>query len=85
MTCLGNIIEGMDTEQLRDHITQEMIDAVVTIREDGDVPELPKGQAILLLKRYTWAANSRGIRPFYSEDTSNLAEEFKRIGLNDGR
>ncbi|KAG9048543.1 hypothetical protein FS837_012612 [Tulasnella sp. UAMH 9824] len=85
MTCLGNIIERMDTEQLRDHITQEMIDAVVMIREDEDVPELPKGQAILLLKRYTWAANSRGIRPFYSEDTSNLAEEFKKFGLNDGR
>ncbi|KAG8915704.1 hypothetical protein FRC00_001076 [Tulasnella sp. 408] len=85
MTCLGNIIELMNTRQLRDHITPDIIDAVATIREHDDVPELPKGQAILLLKRYTWAANSRGIRPFYSEDTSNLADEFKRIGLHDGR
>ncbi|KAG8922973.1 hypothetical protein FRC01_013381 [Tulasnella sp. 417] len=82
MTCLGNIIERMNEEQFSSCIKEEMIALVVTIKEDGKVPLVQKGQAIFLLQRYTLAADRFGVRPFHREDTSNTAEEFQNVDLD---
>lgn len=75
MTCLGNIIEMMNAEQLRNLISKEMIDAVVALKENENVPLVQKGQAIFMLKRYTLAADRCGIQPLYREDVSRTADE----------
>lgn len=83
MTCLGNMIERMDKEQFCDCVQEEMVTSVVAIKEDGAVPLVQKGQAIFLLQRYTLAADRVGVQPFYREDTSNMAEEFRNADPDD--
>ncbi|KAG8915709.1 hypothetical protein FRC00_001081 [Tulasnella sp. 408] len=83
MTCLGNIIERMDKEQLCDCVQEEMIACVVAIKEDATVPLVQKGQAIFLLQRYTLAADRLRVQPFHREDTSNMAEEYRNANPDD--
>lgn len=74
MTCLGNILENMDEQQCRDHVTEAMIDAVVAIKGNADVPLMQKRQAVFTLQRYTLATDRHGIQQYYREDTSNMDE-----------
>lgn len=83
MTCLGNIIERMDAAQLDQHVTEEMVRTVVSIKNHEDVPTVQKGQAIFTLQRYTLAADRWSIRPFYREDPSNMEEEFRNADEDD--
>lgn len=88
MTCLGNIVEKMNEQQLSNCIKKEMIDSVVAIKEDAVVPMVQKGQAIFLLQRYTVATDRFGIEPFHREDPSNVAKDFRNanpggIGLHE--
>lgn len=82
MTCLGNIVERMNHEQLRSRISKEMIDAVVAIKEDGDVPLVQRGQAIFMLQRYTLAADCYGVQPYYREDVSTMADESRSVNAD---
>ncbi|KAG9025416.1 hypothetical protein FS837_004939 [Tulasnella sp. UAMH 9824] len=72
MTCIGNIIERMGEEDLRDHVSKEVIDSVVAIKEKGVTPIVQKGQAIFMLQRYTLQADRWHVDPYYREDTSNM-------------
>ncbi|KAG8915706.1 hypothetical protein FRC00_001078 [Tulasnella sp. 408] len=83
MTCLGNIIERMNKEQFCNCIREEIIASVVAIKEDAAAPLVQKGQAILLLQRYTLAADRLGVQPSHREDTSNVAEEFRGVDPGD--
>lgn len=83
MTCLGNIIERMNKEQLSSWVKEEMITSVVAIKEEEEVPLVQKGQAIFLLQRYTLAADRLGVQHFHREDTSNMAEEFRNRNSGD--
>ncbi|KAG8937689.1 hypothetical protein FRC00_002373 [Tulasnella sp. 408] len=83
MTCLGNIIERMDEGQLCDCVQEEMVASIVAIKGNATVPLVQKGQAILLLQRYTLAADRVGVEPFYREETSNIAEEFRNADSDD--
>ncbi|KAG9048547.1 hypothetical protein FS837_012616 [Tulasnella sp. UAMH 9824] len=85
MTCLGNIVQRMDKEHFSLHITKAMVDTVVTIKEHEDVPDVQRGQAILLLKRCTLAADRWGVPPHCREDTSDLPEEFRNMDGNSSR
>lgn len=67
MTCLGNIIEMMDEEECREHVTKKMVESIVAIKQHGDVPLVQKGQAIFTLQRYTLVAECWGIQPYYRE------------------
>ncbi|KAG8975948.1 hypothetical protein FRC05_004879 [Tulasnella sp. 425] len=68
MTCLGNIVEMMNEEQCREHVTKEMVESIVAIKEHGDVPLVQKGQAIFTLQRYTLVAERWAIQPYYHEN-----------------
>ncbi|KAG8955195.1 hypothetical protein FRC04_009653 [Tulasnella sp. 424] len=83
ITCLGNIVERMNHEQLRSRISKEMIDAVVEIKEDGDAPLVQRGQAIFMLQRYTLAADRYGVQPYYREDVSTMADASRSVNADD--
>lgn len=57
MTCLGNIMERMDREELRRHVAKGVIESAVSIKDDHDTPMVEKGQATFMLQRYNLAAN----------------------------
>ncbi|KIO17259.1 hypothetical protein M407DRAFT_225909 [Tulasnella calospora MUT 4182] len=77
LTCLGNLVERMDARQCRTYITKEIIEAVVAIKEHGEVPLVQKGQAIFTLQRYTLTAERWSIQTYYREDTASIAEEYR--------
>ncbi|KIO23660.1 hypothetical protein M407DRAFT_214165 [Tulasnella calospora MUT 4182] len=73
MTCLGNIMERMDREELGCHVGKRVIASAVGIRDDCDAPTVQKGQAIFMLQRYSIVANQCGMVPLYEKDApSNL-------------
>ncbi|KAG8896216.1 hypothetical protein FRC00_006266 [Tulasnella sp. 408] len=68
ITCLGNIIERMDESQMRDHVTKQMIDAVVAIKTNEEAPLSERIHAKFTLQRYTAAADRCGIEPYHREE-----------------
>ncbi|KAG8898311.1 hypothetical protein FRC00_003004 [Tulasnella sp. 408] len=86
MTCLGNIVERMDHKELCRHVTREVIDAVVTIKESMATPLVQKGQAVFMLQRYTIAANRFRITCYHREEPSGseryMGSQEKTIKLS---
>ncbi|KAG9042196.1 hypothetical protein FS837_011172 [Tulasnella sp. UAMH 9824] len=76
MTCLGNIIGSMDDVELELYI-DEVIDAVVKIKESPKAPSSLRSEAISLLRLYTRAADTLGIEPDYRENY-DFAKDNKR-------
>lgn len=70
MTCLANIVERMDREDLRRHVSKGLVASVVSIKKGRSTPPTQKGQAISLLQRYTQVANQCGVESFYKEAAS---------------
>lgn len=71
MTCIGNIVERMDYKELCQHITRELIEAVVAIKESIATPLVQKGQAVFMLQRYTITADRFRITCYHREEASN--------------
>ncbi|KAG8944929.1 hypothetical protein FRC00_010356 [Tulasnella sp. 408] len=71
LTCLSNIIERMEREDLRRHVTRGLIASVVSIKKGRNTPTTQKSQAVSLLQRYTQVANQCGVEPFYREAASS--------------
>ncbi|KIO18567.1 hypothetical protein M407DRAFT_246450 [Tulasnella calospora MUT 4182] len=62
---------------MRDHVTTEMIDAVVAIKTNEEAPLAQRDQARFTLQRYTAVADRCGIEPYYREEaeTTDRAQD----------
>ncbi|KAG9042198.1 hypothetical protein FS837_011174 [Tulasnella sp. UAMH 9824] len=78
MTCLGNIVERMDYKELSRYITQELIKAVVVIKESIATPLVQKGQAVFMLQRYTTTADRFRMTCYHREEASS--SKFTLVG-----
>ncbi|KAG9042193.1 hypothetical protein FS837_011169 [Tulasnella sp. UAMH 9824] len=68
MMCLGNIIERMDEAQMRDYLTEDMIDSVLDIKMNEEAPLSERDHATFTLQRYMAAAHRCGIEPYYGDE-----------------
>lgn len=69
-------MERMDGKELCHHVSKAVLDSALGTKEDSGAPTVQKGQAILMLQRYTLVAAQCGVDPFYKEDISSMTAEF---------
>ncbi|KAG9010277.1 hypothetical protein FRB90_007883 [Tulasnella sp. 427] len=63
MTCLGNIIEKMNAAEELSRVQEDVVTAIVKIRDNEDAPSMQRDQAIFTLRRYKAAAVKNGVSP----------------------
>ncbi|KAG8942671.1 hypothetical protein FRC04_003572 [Tulasnella sp. 424] len=67
ITCLGNIIEKMDEMELRSRLREDVVKAIVEMRDNSEVPLAQRDQGTFTLIRYKAAACRCGVVPFCAE------------------
>lgn len=69
MKCLGNLVEAMEATDLKQQMTQEIVQALVDIRDDSEMPTTERGQAVFAIGIYFKRVKSLGVTPVLSEES----------------
>ncbi|KAG8965572.1 hypothetical protein FRC05_003222 [Tulasnella sp. 425] len=67
ITCLGNIMEKMDGTELRSRLREDVVKAVLEMRDNSEAPLAQRDQGTFTLIRYKAAAGRCGVVPFCAE------------------